>query len=85
MYDRLIIIIIIIILMTIKARKPISHNIIVQLFIMMKQYFCNVQKHMTHNMLKMYVRCVSVAADSEMNLHLSTLFRWGKAGLRSEQ
>ena len=36
-------------------------------------------------LLKMYIRCVSVAADSEMNLHLSTLFRWGKAGLRSEQ
>ena len=44
----IIIIIIIIILMTIKARKPISHNIIVQIFIVMKQYFCDVQKHMTH-------------------------------------
>ena len=85
-HNLIIIIIIIIILMTIKARKPISHNVIVQLAIYSDETIllrCS-KAHDTY-LLKMYVRCVSVAADSEMNLHLSPLFRWGKVGLRSEE
>ena len=80
------IIIIIMILKTIKARKPISHIIMYTKFVYKDDtviLFLRCWKAHDTNLLKMYFRWLSVV--SEINLHLPTLVKLLKAGLRSKQ